>query len=289
MDNSENIFLTGFSAGTNGTNTDAATVKFDSSGVRQWVKQFDGNAGGNDEGKSVTVDHAGNVIVTGTSDADNSFLTLNNDIFTISYDANGIQQWIQFYNGTTNSNDDASEVVIDNFNNVFITGQTDNGSAGIKDYDFVTIKYTPSGSQAGILYYNGPGNASDAANTLIASNNTIYVTGGSYGIASQRDVATIKYDVTTLSAGNNFEELNKVSIYPCPATTYFYMDFSAVTETNRPLKLKISDVAGRNVLELSSVFQSFQKVDCGFLKSGIYVIEINSADSNLYRSKLLIN
>lgn len=289
MDNSENIFLTGFSTGTNGSNTDAATVQYNSSGVRNWVIRFDGSSGGNDIGKSVTVDQAGNIIVTGSTDTDNSASTINNDIFSVKYNSNGIQQWIRFYNGTANGNDDVNEVAVDNANNIFITGQTDNGSAGIRNYDYITIKYNPSGAQTGTFMYNGSGNASDVSNTLLLKNNAIYITGGSYGTASERDIATIKYDGTTLDVENNMVALNNAYIYPCPATNYFMVNFPDPNEMKGLFKLTISDIAGRTVLKMNGAMESLLKVDCGFLKAGIYAVEINSIEKKTFHGKLLIN
>jgi len=198
MDASENTYLTGYSANVVPTTTDVATVKFNSSGVQQWARVYNGTANGDDQGNSITLDASGNVIVTGKADADNSATTLNNDYLTIKYDNSGNQQWVQTYNGLANANDESNEVITDASGNVYITGQSDNGSSGVQNYDYLTIKYSSSGNLTGMAAYNGTGNASDVANTLTLKNNFLYITGGSFGTASQRDLVTIKYDATCL-------------------------------------------------------------------------------------------
>src|SRR5882672_4559415 len=67
VDVSGNVYVTGKSAG-NGTNYDYATVKYNSSGTLLWAARYDGPAGnGMDVAKSIAVDGAGNVYVTGGS------------------------------------------------------------------------------------------------------------------------------------------------------------------------------------------------------------------------------
>src|SRR4029077_17281890 len=66
LDSSGNVYVTGFSEGS-GTNTDYATVKYNSSGEQQWVARYNGPGNDTDEAIGIAVDGSGNVYVTGRS------------------------------------------------------------------------------------------------------------------------------------------------------------------------------------------------------------------------------
>src|SRR5258706_1177932 len=193
IDNSENVYLTGYSANADGIHRDATTVKINSAGAQQWARTFNGTVNGDDEGKSIALDGSGNVIIAGYTDIDNDTSSLNNNYLTVKYDNNGTQQWAVMHDGTANANDEANEVAVDASDNIYVTGQSDNGGAFLQNYDYVTIIYSPAGADSGHAVYNGTGNASDVANTLAVKNGYVYVTGGSYGTTLQRDLVTVKY------------------------------------------------------------------------------------------------
>jgi Beta-propeller repeat len=64
VDGLGNIYVTGGSRNSN--TSDYATVKYDASGVEEWVARYNG-PGGEDQASSIGVDASGNVYVTGTS------------------------------------------------------------------------------------------------------------------------------------------------------------------------------------------------------------------------------
>ena len=61
LDSSNNVYVTGASSG------DYATLKYNSSGVQQWVHGYNGPGNGSDAASSIVVDNLGNVYVTGSS------------------------------------------------------------------------------------------------------------------------------------------------------------------------------------------------------------------------------
>jgi uncharacterized protein (UPF0297 family) len=99
--------------------------------------------------------------------------------------------WVRRYNGPGNSTDQASDIVVDDLGNVYVTGQ----SVGTgTNSDYATIKYLPSGDTAWVRRYNGPGNNDDEAYALVVdSSGNVYVTGQSVGTGTNSDYATIKY------------------------------------------------------------------------------------------------
>lgn len=83
-----NVYVTGVSTGV-GTNYDYATVKYNSSGVQQWVERYNGPGDSVDFATAIAVDGAGNVYVTGYSYGNGTDF----DYATIKYSQgpNGIQ------------------------------------------------------------------------------------------------------------------------------------------------------------------------------------------------------
>jgi len=186
IDGSGNVYVTGESDG-NGSGKDYATIKYNSGGIEQWVKTYNGPENGNDRANSIAVDGSGNVYVTGESDGSG----LLGDFLTIGYNSAGVEQWVKRYNGTANGLDIANSIVVDSFGKVYVSG-TSIGSG--TSYDYLTIRYNSNGNQQWIQRYNGPVNGSDIANSLfVDGSGNVYVTGRSEGNGSDYDYVTIKY------------------------------------------------------------------------------------------------
>lgn len=187
VDDSGNVYITGFSVGS-GSASDYATVKYNSSGVEQWVVRYNGPSNSYDQGIAIALDHAGNIYVTGTSWDVNTI----NDYVTIKYDPSGVEQWVARYNGPVNDFDGARALVIDNWDNIYVTG-TSWGVGTCEDY--ATVKYDSSGVEQWVARYNGTGNDWDHPRGIVVdASGYIYVTGWSWGDGTSDDCATIKYN-----------------------------------------------------------------------------------------------
>ena len=188
VDASENVYVTGESAGM-GTYNDYTTIKYNSSGILQWLSRYNGPTNGTDEASSMFLDASGNVYVTGLS---HNNITFYSEYATVKYNSSGIQQWASVYNGPGNGSDVAKSIAADASGNVYVTGY----SEGIgSNADYATIKYNSAGDSVWVKRYNGPGNAFDAANSLaIDALGNVYVTGYSSQFVANFDYATIKYN-----------------------------------------------------------------------------------------------
>jgi uncharacterized delta-60 repeat protein len=190
LDASGNVFVTGF-LNQNITGTDYYTMKMNSNGDTLWTASYNySSAFGYDQANDLSIDNAGNVFVTGFSDADPSSAT-NEDYLTVRYNASGVQQWTQRYNGTGNATDKAVKILIDpTAQYVYITGRSDNGT----NDDYVTIKYDYNGLQQWRVSGNR-GGRDRAVDMAMDATGNIYVTGRSSNGADD-DYWTLKYTTT---------------------------------------------------------------------------------------------
>src|SRR5439155_553137 len=120
VDASGNVYVTGASVGS-GTGKDYATIKYNSSGIQQWVARYNGPAHANDYANAIAVDGSGNVYVTGGSGGSGvGCVPACDDYATIKYNSSGRQQWVARYNGSGNGSDDAQAIAIDSSGNVYV-------------------------------------------------------------------------------------------------------------------------------------------------------------------------
>jgi uncharacterized delta-60 repeat protein len=187
IDNIGNVYVTGYSLGSN-KKLDYCTIKYNSSGIQQWVARYNGDGNGDDKAFSMKVDNNGNVYVTGSSTSDDIYQT--EQYLTIKYNTDGIVQWIKAYNESVVHPEIPKALVLDKNNNIIVTGSATNFETW---EDFCTIKYSNSGVQLWVKQFSLPSVVSeDYANALCVDNSdNIYVTGYSENNAGK--MCTIKY------------------------------------------------------------------------------------------------
>ncbi|MEI6945598.1 SBBP repeat-containing protein [Paraflavisolibacter sp. H34] len=136
VDGSGNVYVTGVSVGSGDSDEeeDVTTVKYNAAGVQQWAVRYD--HGFYDKGNALVLDGAGNIYVTGQSD---NVIFENSDYVTVKYNAAGVQQWADRFNGTGDADDAATSIAVDQQGKVYVTGV----SAGLgTGNDYLTIKYS---------------------------------------------------------------------------------------------------------------------------------------------------
>ncbi len=80
LDGAANVFITGWSEGSN-SNSDFATIKYNSNGQQIWIKRYNGPGNGFDAAADIAVDGAGHVYITGESKGSGTDI----DVATIKY------------------------------------------------------------------------------------------------------------------------------------------------------------------------------------------------------------
>lgn len=182
------VYISGFSRSVV-SNRDYILIKYDTTGVFLWQKTFD-YSGLNDRALAITVDNAGNAILTGEATSP----TNGTDIVTRKYDSNGNLLWSTTYNGSANADDKGLGIVTDNSGDVYVCGYISNTGTG---KDFSVIRYNSSGVQQYVYTKNGTANTDDVANAIAFFGNKLYVTGNITNTGSGADIY-----LTRLNANN---------------------------------------------------------------------------------------
>jgi uncharacterized delta-60 repeat protein len=156
--------------------------------TEEWVAREIG-PGAFEGSRSLALDEAGNVYVTGSNTGTGTGL----DYFTVKYNAAGVKQWEAWYNGPGNDVDEAFSIAVDNKGNVYVTGRSIGINTG---YDYATIKYNATGEEEWVERYSSPGDGFDFARSIVVDDKSnVYITGESgLGANTTSDFVTIKYN-----------------------------------------------------------------------------------------------
>ncbi len=131
-DNNGNIFVCGYSE-SNSNVSNYTTIKYTAAGTVSWVQRYSGPIASSDGARSIFLDNAQNVYLTGSGFGLNSDF----DIVTVKYTNSGAQVWDQRYDYAA-SQDVGIKVKGDNAGNIYISGS----SYSPANPDIVLIKYS---------------------------------------------------------------------------------------------------------------------------------------------------
>jgi hypothetical protein len=175
----------------NGSYNNYLTISYNRHGNMRWVRTYNGPGNEDDIVNAIAVDSAGNVYVTGISSDSGTFF----DYATIKYNRFGKECWVKRYNGPGNGWDEARDIAIDTYGNIYVAGFSLNAD---NNWDFTTIKYDSYGNELWIGRYNSPGNKSDMASAIVVDNSgNVYVTG-----SNGEDYVTLKYPYPPILCGD---------------------------------------------------------------------------------------
>src|SRR5262249_46360122 len=120
VDGSGNVFVTGYSTGTNAI-YDYATVAYSDAGVPLWTNRYHGPGRNNDYATAIAAG-IGGVVVTGSSTGTNS--PFDSDCVTIKYSSAGVPLWTNRYNGLGSGDRQAGAVAVDSGGDVLVTASS---------------------------------------------------------------------------------------------------------------------------------------------------------------------
>ncbi|MDQ6889205.1 MAG: SBBP repeat-containing protein [Bacteroidota bacterium] len=246
------VYVTGVSTGAGLNDYDFTTIKYNTNGIRQWVKVFNDPINGPDIAFAIATDKQGNVYVTGDAEGKPN----NPDIYTIKYNAAGNQQWIISYDG--GDVDHAAAIALDKNNNIYVTGYSTSTQTAA---DMVVIKYNNSGVQQWLQTFKGSTKfAWDASNAVaVDTSNNVYIAGYTTNAGGNTDYTVIKYTGGSTGTSNKvaapaYDE-NAFLLYPNspnPFRNQTNISFKIQSQNHdiSDVKLWIEDASGKllNVL-----------------------------------------
>lgn len=188
VDDTGQVYISGSTW--SGSSDNFTTIKYDSSGNVLWTRQYNGPLGGDEQVVDLVIDAGGYIYVTGRSEGTTP------DIATIKYTPAGDTVWVRRFNGPFKAEDFVNDLTVDQNGNVYITGsREDSVSAEVTNINFLTVKYSPTGTLLWQKIFNRSGTLIDFGNALaVDDSGYVYVTGSSSAPASGEDFTTIKYN-----------------------------------------------------------------------------------------------
>lgn len=223
-DNLGDIYITGIRA--NADDDDFVTIKYNASGVQQWLKLL--NGGDNDRVTTIKVGATNTIYVTGQSDTDPSGNT-NYDFRTVAYSSAGVVLWNTITANPVGQEDVPGDIWIDASGNAYITGKSDAAAGGSVDYEWMTVKLNNLGVQQWLKYYNGTSpNAEDIPGGIFAdAAGTVWVAGSVDFTSTQKDATTLKYSsagivlaTKTINGIGDFNDKMNMSVIDASGNTY---------------------------------------------------------------------
>ncbi|MBD3249815.1 hypothetical protein GF336_07245 [Candidatus Woesearchaeota archaeon] len=141
-DSNNNVYVTGECNGCGSSGSTAIyTMKFDSSGNKQWTDITDPSSG-EDSGNSIATDSNNNVYVTGKCEGCGD--KGNYAIYTMKFDSSGNKQWTNITDPSSYS-DRGYGIATDSNNNVYVTGYKGSYSYASSNDSMYTMKFDSSG------------------------------------------------------------------------------------------------------------------------------------------------
>lgn len=176
-DNLGNIYTAGHSRGINTGNSDIALIKYNQSGVQEWIKRYNGPENNSDAPYQIAVDNNNDIYVAGHS---------SGYPLLIKYKGDGTELFVlKLPNGGAFRN-----IKIDNVGNIYVSGYHVDS--------IILFKFAPAGTLLWRKNYRYPGSQNLIGNNMgeleISDNSNIYLYGRTFVSGSNGDALLIKTD-----------------------------------------------------------------------------------------------
>ena len=202
---------------------DIVTIKYSPSGSLLWSKKYDGPAHGDDRGIAITIDDSSNVYVTGYSEGIGTAI----DIVTIKYSSSGETKWVSRYDGPMHMTESPYCITLDGAGNVYVGGS--GPSVPGESFDYITLKYTPSGGFGWVRYFDRPiPGGAEHPTAITAHGSAIYITGFSVAPGFTDLLITVGYSASGDTLFESFysgtglggRKANSITVSPTTGAIY---------------------------------------------------------------------
>ncbi|MDI6767017.1 MAG: SBBP repeat-containing protein [Bacteroidota bacterium] len=190
VDSVGNVFFAGASEIVYGGRGEFLTIKYNSDGVQQWVRKYQGNGFGYNYITGIGIDSYSNVYVTGlvTDSMGSAFATLK-------YDTSGTLLW-ETKSDITNRrfSNPPTGLLISKQGEIFVSGSVRDNEFGNQ---LIVLKYDSIGNNIWVSEFDSSGESNDYATAFtIDETGNAYVTGYRYRSQSENlsDYVTVKFD-----------------------------------------------------------------------------------------------
>lgn len=166
-----NIYVAGRSD-TSETGNDFMIISLDSNGSERWRYRYNGPDSLTDEVLCVVYGNDNNIYAGGYCQSSSEGYNLA----VISLTSSGSERWIYQYNGPGNGTDKAYAIDYGDDGNIYVAGESNGGST--PGLDAFVVSLNNLGSERWVYRYNGSGNSSDEANSIVyGGDGNIYISG----------------------------------------------------------------------------------------------------------------
>lgn len=247
IDNSNNIFITGYSENMF-FDKDIVTIKYNSDGDELWVNRYNGPYDADDLKSDIVVDHAGNICIIGESIISYPYRTY----FLQKYSTNGDTIWTKHFSNIHQMFGGATSkpwplIAVDDNNNIFAYMLSDIYTSTSPDYYLVQLN--ANGEIIWSTTFNGIVNlfsSNDAVNVITTDQyGSFYLAGYSQGFSATADYTAIKYCVPPVAAFGYEVSSDTVTFIDSSAYGLSYSwDFGDSTTSNLAAPMNIYSDTG---------------------------------------------
>ena len=207
VDAQGNVYTCGYvGVDTSSTETDALVVKFDTNGIEQWARRYNGSGNGPDAATKILIDGAGNIYVSGYSYGSGF------DWITFKYSPSGALLWTRRHSGAPGNFDDViSAAKLDPLGNVVLTGSTKNRGDSVTN-DITTLKYDSEGNVVWLSNYTETDVSHEQALSLaVDAGGAIYISGNQTPTADPEGAAPVPLTLAYDSGGTLLRAIKQAS------------------------------------------------------------------------------